>query len=188
MFSRGVQGRRFFCDKKQHVKVNAFSVLSQPESFDVDLTKIEKEFRELQFKFHPDQAAQSSSGASAGEVESRSAALNEAVRILRNPVWRAEHLLALKGQSPLQNEDSRIDDPLVMQRLIELQTEFEEAVEDGDDAGRERILGEVRADLELLAPEFAKHYRDDNMFGATQVLTKMILLDRFLARMDGAAT
>lgn len=82
----------------------------------MDLNAIEASFRQLQMKYHPDQ------NANAHEVEKKSSELNEAIRILRNPVSRAEHLMALRGASPLQDESSRVDDPELMFRLIELQS------------------------------------------------------------------
>lgn len=164
-------------------KVNAFAVFAQPESFDVDLDTIEASFRSLQMKYHPDQNANSTEPLDAAEIEKKSSELNEAVRILRNPVLRAEHLMALKGSSPLQDESSRVDDPQLMFQLIEMQSDYEE----GNAQEKEQILAQIRGQLKDLEPSFAQKYACGDLENATQVLTQMILLERFLQRMTGGA-
>lgn len=173
-------GARYLSTTTALPKVNAFSVFSQPEKFEVDLSSVEASFRTMQMKYHPDHNADANSA----EIEKKSSELNEAVRILRNPVSRAEHLMALKGSSPLQDESSRVDDPELMFKLIELQSDYE----DGDEKEKEKILAEIRGQLTDLEPNFAQAYAVGNFENATQVLTQMILLERFIERMSGGAT
>lgn len=75
---------------------NHFHVLGLEPSYDIDTAALERNYLALQQKHHPDRFA-------AGSVSERrvametSAALNEAYRVLRDPVRRAEYLCKLGG-------------------------------------------------------------------------------------------
>jgi molecular chaperone HscB len=86
--------------------MDPFATLGIARTFDVDLNSIEKTHRELSRALHPDKYV----GASATERRNslaKAVEVNEAWRIVRDPIRRAEALLALngvtlseKGQSP----------------------------------------------------------------------------------------
>ena len=98
------QKRTFTSENTNTPKINAFSILNQPVKFQINHNDIEQEFRKQQMKYHPDQQIQNNNNDT--DIEQKSSQLNEAIKILRNPVSRAEHLLALRGRSPLQDENS----------------------------------------------------------------------------------
>src|SRR5258708_31042264 len=65
-------------------------------AFAVDQQALERSYREIQSRVHPDRFAH------AGDAERRASLqwttrVNEAYRSLKNPVQRASHLLALQG-------------------------------------------------------------------------------------------
>jgi len=78
------------------VTLDPFAVLGLPRAFAVDLPAIEKTHRELSRALHPDKYA----GAAPTERRaalSKAVEVNEAWRVVRDPVRRAEALLALAG-------------------------------------------------------------------------------------------
>lgn len=76
--------------------LNYFHLFNLPESFFVDEQAVRQAYRRLQAQHHPDRYTGSSP-----EEQHRALAMasdvNEAWRVLRSPVLRAGHLLALRG-------------------------------------------------------------------------------------------
>lgn len=73
-----------------------FAFLGFEPGFDLDLPKLEQRFRELSRKLHPDRFARASAQERRFSLE-QTTLLNDAYKTLRDPVRRAEHLLALRG-------------------------------------------------------------------------------------------
>lgn len=73
-----------------------FTLLGAPRKYDLDLAALEKTHRDLSRELHPDKFA--SAGASERKAALEKAAdVNEAWRIVRDPIRRAEALFALAG-------------------------------------------------------------------------------------------
>ena len=73
-----------------------FAVLGIGKAFAVDLAAIEKRYKEMSRQIHPDRFARADARARRASME-RSVQLNRAYKTLRDPVKRAEYLLALAG-------------------------------------------------------------------------------------------
>src|SRR3982751_2508081 len=76
-----------------------FSFLGLPRLLTIDAADLERRFRALSRKFHPDFYYNAAPAERMASLE-RSSYLNDAVRALRNPVTRIEHLLAIEGLRP----------------------------------------------------------------------------------------
>jgi len=73
-----------------------FAVFGLPRCFHVDTAVLDKCYFDAQREFHPDRLV----GKSAGERQraiGRSMLINEAYQLLKSPLERARHLLALEG-------------------------------------------------------------------------------------------
>ena len=81
-----------------------FTFLGLPRKLLIDPQDLERRFRELSRKFHPDYFYNATSAERLASLE-RSSYLNDAYRTLRNPVSRIEHLLAIEGLPPARSED-----------------------------------------------------------------------------------
>lgn len=73
-----------------------FDLFGLPKTFDVSGPALDKQFRELSLRTHPDRFVRASAKEKIFAAE-RSTALNEAYRVLRDPVRRAFYLVALSG-------------------------------------------------------------------------------------------
>jgi molecular chaperone HscB len=71
-----------------------FELLGVPQGFD-EPAGLDEKFRALSRKFHPDRVPPAERVKAAGQMTT----LNDAYRTLKDPVRRAEHLLALRGIS-----------------------------------------------------------------------------------------
>ena len=80
-----------------------FSFLGLPRALVIDAGDLERRFRELSRRFHPDFYYNAPPAERLASLE-RSSYLNDAVRALRNPVSRIEHLLAIEGLPPARAE------------------------------------------------------------------------------------
>ncbi|HEX7665969.1 MAG TPA: Fe-S protein assembly co-chaperone HscB [Polyangiaceae bacterium] len=116
--------------------MNPFEVLGIEPRYDIDLKEVEKRHRELSKALHPDKFA--SDGASARrEAIERAAQVNEAWRIVRDHVRRAEALFALAGIAVGETNEPKSDQAFLMDMM-----EMREALSDARDA---KDLAKVRA-------------------------------------------
>ncbi|HEY1954658.1 MAG TPA: Fe-S protein assembly co-chaperone HscB [Polyangiaceae bacterium] len=113
-----------------------FTILGLPRRFDVDLRAAEKNHRELSRVLHPDKYA-GGSATERREALTKAADVNEAWRILRDPVRRAEALFQLEGIAVGETNEPKPDPELLMEVL-----EKREALAD---AKNERDVDKVRA-------------------------------------------
>jgi molecular chaperone HscB len=96
--------------------MDPFATLGLPPKYDVDLRAVEKTHRELSRALHPDRYA--SAGASERRAALNKAAdVNEAWRIVRDPVRRAEALFALAGVEVGETKEPKPDAELLMEVL-----------------------------------------------------------------------
>ena len=81
-----------------------FTFFGLPRRLVLDLQDLERRFRDLSRRFHPDYFYNASPAERLASLE-RSSYLNDAYRALRNPVNRIEHLLAIEGLPAATSED-----------------------------------------------------------------------------------
>ena len=134
--------------------LNYFELMNLPQTFDIDIDKLQQHLRLLQARFHPDSNPQDKNLASnleatyaqstseqplqdAAEVseaaaklasvkpEQASAIINEAYNTLKNPDSRAVHLLALKGV--VQSINQPIRDLDFLDAAMSFRIELEDA-------------------------------------------------------------
>lgn len=114
-----------------------FSLLGVPARFDLDKSELEARQRELSKVLHPDRFA------AAGAAERRAAlnkamSVNEAVRLLKNPVSRGHALLGRLLRGETEPPEARVAPTLLME-VMEWREELANAFARRDKAGVERI-------------------------------------------------
>lgn len=166
---------------------NYFALLGLPLRYAVDPEELERRYLERSRQVHPDRFV----GAEAGErVKALGASmeLNEAVKALRDPVRRAEHLLLLFGVAIGTNEQL---DPTFLMEILEAREELAEAQTRGDQAEVMRLEEEMQqrrdASIEAVAERFAAVESGETGAGRdallAQIKRELILLryvDRYL--------
>src|SRR5512134_1475347 len=100
-----------------------FELFGLPAAFSVDGEALERSYRQIQSRVHPDRFAH------AGDAERRASLqwttrVNEAYRTLKDPVQRAKHLLELHGVDVAFETDTQMPTDFLMQQL-ELREELE---------------------------------------------------------------
>ena len=95
---------------------NHFELFDLPVAFAIDLERLDRDYREVQGRVHPDRFA------AAPESERRlsmqwATQANEAYRTLREPLLRARYLLALKGYDTAEEDNTAMPADFLMEQM-----------------------------------------------------------------------
>ena len=148
-------------------KRDHFSLFGLPRKLWIEMSGLEKKFLELSWKLHPDKFVNASPADQELSLK-RSSELNDAYRVLRDPVARVEYLLELEGMRK-EGEHKQQAPPELLEEVFELNEsldELREAKASGGDLGslKQRLetakknfqekLGEVDAQLQEAAQQW----------------------------------
>ena len=96
--------------------MDPFATLGIEARFDVDLAAVERTHRELSRALHPDRYV--GSGASERRAAlGKAVEVNEAWRVVRDPIRRAEALLALRGVTLDEKSERKAEPEFLMEML-----------------------------------------------------------------------
>jgi molecular chaperone HscB len=123
--------------------VDPFETLGIPPRFDVDLGAVERRHRDLSRALHPDKFL----GASPSERRAalaKAVGVNEAWRIVRDPIRRAEALLALAGV-PVGEGAEPAAEPEFLMEMLEQREALSDAKQARDLASVRRLAAAIEA-------------------------------------------
>ncbi len=130
-----------------------FAFFGIPRRLTLDPQDLERRFRDLSRKFHPDYFYNAPPAERLASLE-RSSYLNDAYRTLRNPAARIEHLLAIEGLPPVKHEgegNAKVP-PALLEEVFALNEELDEIRElresGGDEAAIAARLAAARTPIE----------------------------------------
>ena len=140
------------------------SFLGLPRRLVIDPDDLERRFRELSRKFHPDYFYNASPTERLASLE-RSSYLNDAYRALKNPVSRVEHLLAIEGLPSPKSEDGTAKvPPSLLEEVFALNEELDEIRElreSGADPGNlQARLEKARAPIDAKRDEHERQLQE----------------------------
>jgi molecular chaperone HscB len=163
--------------------IDPFDLLGLEPRFAIDVSLLEQRHRDLSKALHPDRYA----GAPAAERRlslSRAIDVNEAMRILRDPVRRAEALLVRAGVAVGEVAEPKPPASLLME-MMEVREELAEARRAQDSAriakladGMKRRQSEVERELGRLFDGIPRD--DQSIAGALPALGELRYVRRFL--------
>jgi molecular chaperone HscB len=110
--------------------MNHFELFGLPSQFQLDGSLLSSQFRELQKRFHPDKFAIASERERLLAVQ-KAAQINDAYQVLKNPISRAEYILAEKGME-IRGEQQTMQDPMFLMEQMELREELEDIAGSSD--------------------------------------------------------
>jgi len=161
-----------------------FAILGVPESYDLSGDDLERKYRELSLRLHPDRFAKAPAAERVAAL-SKSTALNEAYRTLRSPVGRAEHLLELAGK-PLR-EGETVDQAFLLE-ILELREALAEARAADDTARADTLGAEVAARREAALGRLPELFAAGSLDEAKAELIALRYFQRFLDEHAGKDT
>ena len=145
-----------------------YEIFGLPRSLDLSLDDLQKRFYELSRQLHPDRFMQKPEAERQRALD-MSSALNDANRTLKDPIKRAQYLLALEGFE-IGEQRSKDVPPELLEEVFELNMALEE-MRSGDDSARPQLeaaeknfstmLTETDQQLRLLFGQYdSSHSRD----------------------------
>ena len=159
-----------------------FELFGLPPAFAVETDALERSYREIQSKVHPDRFAH------AGDAERRASLqwttrVNEAFQVLKNPVKRAKHLLELHGVDVAFETNTAMPPEFLIQQM-----ELRETLEEAKDAP---ALDALREDLLTQKSSLVKQIGalidvEHDYNGAAGLVRKLQFLDRLDEEIDAA--
>lgn len=155
--------------------ISYFELFDLPPAFELDVAGLQPRYRELQRRFHPDRFAAGPAEAQRAAV-AKAADINTAFQVLKDPVQRARHLLALAGH-PLNSEAATVSDTDFLMAQMELREQLDEAGGADELAG---LRGEAEDWLGNLGREFAVDHREGDWAEAADTVRKMQFMSRFI--------
>jgi molecular chaperone HscB len=147
--------------------VDYFALFEMPRKLWIEMGGLEKKFLQLSWKLHPDNFVNAAERERELSLE-KSSQLNDAYRVLRDPVARVEYLLGIEGMRK-EGEHKQQAPPELLEEVFELNEsldELREAKSSGGDlaALKSRLeaaqkkfqekLGEVDGQLQSTAKEW----------------------------------
>ncbi|MFZ9180250.1 MAG: Fe-S protein assembly co-chaperone HscB [Rickettsiales bacterium] len=146
--------------------INHFFNLNLEVKYELDLNLLEKNYLELQQKYHPDK--------SLSDLD-KSIAINESYKILSNPISRAKHLLELQNIFLDDDQKSLKPDIEILKEIILLQENIEDCQNIEQLNGYQQSIDNQCADLIL---QFLKNYQNKNFEIAGQNIIKIKYLKK----------
>lgn len=122
--------------------VDPFETLGIAPTFDVDLTSVEKRYRELAKVLHPDRHV-AGSPADRRIALGKAVEVNEAWRLLRDPIRRAEALLRRRGVKLEEGKEPK-PDPEFLMEMMEQREALAEARATREPAKVEALARDIR--------------------------------------------
>jgi molecular chaperone HscB len=130
-------------------KFDYFALFGLPRKLWIEMSGLEQKFLQLSWKLHPDNFVNASADEQASSLK-RSSEVNDAYRVLRDPVGRVEYLLEIEGARK-EGEQKQQAPPELLEEVFELNEsldELREAKESGAD------LETLKSRLELAQAGF----------------------------------
>ena len=154
--------------------LDKFALLGVPQGFD-EPQGLDEKFRELSRKLHPDRVAKEQRRKAVEQMT----AVNDAYKTLKDPVRRAEHLLALRGV----NGEPRMS-PEFLEQTLEDREKLEEAKASGQSL--EPLAQAVRRKRDETLQQ-VKELAATDPAAAAERLARMKYNARYLDEVEGRA-
>ena len=162
---------------------NHYALFGLPERFRCDTDALDRAYRALQSAVHPDRHAAADDAQRRLALQA-SARVNEAYRTLKDPVARAEYLLALHGV-----DSGSAREPGLPLAFLERQLERRELADDAASAGDLPTLAALQAAVRREAGEIEEEVavlleRDDALADARVPVRELRFLTKLHADID----
>ena len=162
-----------------------FDLFGLQPAFAVDEERLERAYREIQSRVHPDRFAH------AGDAERRASLqwttrVNEAYRTLRNPVARATHLLALNGVDVAFETNTAMPADFLTEQMG-LREALEDATGTKNPTALDQLGKRIAADQRKLEARLAERLDSERDYaGAADLVRELKFLEKLEAEIDAA--
>jgi molecular chaperone HscB len=142
-----------------------FAAFGLPRKLSVEMSALEQKFLRLSWKLHPDNFVNASEADRELSLQ-RSSELNDAYRVLRDPLARVEYLLQIEGQRK-EGEKKQQAPPELLEEVFDLNESLDELREAKESGGN---LAELKTRLQSAENNF--HEKLDEVDSQLQSVAK----------------
>lgn len=160
-----------------------FELFGLPALFNIDATRLDQAYRQMQAEVHPDRFASATDQERLQSLQWATLA-NEAYQTLKNPVSRARYLLLLNGIDTQEESNTAMPAAFLMRQM-----EWREAIEDARDSADTNALDtlsrELRQEAKRLQEDLSSALDDRKDYAGTcETVRKLRFLDKVQAEID----
>lgn len=157
---------------------NHFELLGLTQGFEVDPQDLERRWKERAAAVHPDRFA------GAAEAEKRvamqwSARINEAYRVLKDPLKRAQYLCEQAGY-PTENQPNVALEPAFLMQQMQWRETLEEVSDAGHLTSLAELEQEIRADRDHRMTQVAQLVAQRQWEDVVKRLHEWMFIEKFL--------
>lgn len=162
--------------------MNYFSLFNLPETLTLDPQALASAYQALQKLTHPDKFATASAQDQRIAMQ-KNAQVNDGYSVLKHPLSRAQHLLALRG-TVIDQEQQTLQDPMFLMQQMEWRETLEEICSDEDALldMQSEINQEITEKLALLTEWFAQSETSNE--DIANEIRKLTFIYKFSAQID----
>lgn len=175
-----------------------FEVLGLSRAYHLDAAELESRYLALQMQTHPDKFAKALPRERL-EAVVRNTELNDAYKVLKHDIKRAEYLLKLEGidigdekpQSTTGATKQLVVDPKLLIEVMELREALAEASDDGDDGKVQALSADVgkrqEAAMKIVEDGFSAYEKGDKsrLDAIARALVSLRYYQRFMDEVAG---
>jgi len=161
-----------------------FDIFGLAPSVDVDVKALEASYRKKSLELHPDRNPNARV-----EAASNTASLNEAFKVLKDPIRRAFYLLKLSGVD-LEREESgpqgrTLGLPMeFLEQILDQREALDEAKQRKDPVGARRMGESIRQQMDQAMALANQALRDGQVEVAKEQLSRVRYYQRFLEEVE----
>ncbi len=163
---------------------NYFTLFRLPENYAIDTATLEQTYRALAAQFHPDKFAAASSFEQK-QAMMMTATLNEAYRVLQNPLDRAAYLLKKQGIDADAPEHTQFAPEFLMQQM-EWRETFMDAKMNNDSAALNQLAQTITAEQQHLYQQLQTAFQSEQWHQAAECVRQGRFLNKLLQEIHSA--
>jgi molecular chaperone HscB len=150
------------------VSLNFFTLLNLPETFVIDLEKLDQNYQNIQKEIHPDRFAASNDEARLESIK-KTAQANNAYQTLKSPIRRAEYLLLLEGIHIDDEKYTAVPQDFLMQQM-EWREELESHKQ--NKVALEKLAQDIQKNKDAMIKELPKLFENKNNLDEAAKITR----------------
>ncbi|HYN53699.1 MAG TPA: Fe-S protein assembly co-chaperone HscB [Methylotenera sp.] len=156
---------------------NYFELFELESNFNIELAKLESNFRKIQSESHPDRFVTATPAEKLKSMQLATLA-NEAYQTLKKPANRAKYLLELQGIEAIAETNTKMPADFLMQQM-----EWREAIDDAKNANDisalDGLLHDMQIEAKVLNNQLGLLIDEHHDYqAATEATRKLIFIDK----------
>lgn len=165
------------------MSLNFFTLLQLPETFEIDLEKLDQNYQNIQKEIHPDRFAASDDEAKLESIK-KTAQANNAYQTLKSPIRRAEYLLLLEGIHIDDEKYTAVPQDFLMQQM-----EWREELESHkkNRVALEKLAQDIQKNKIEMIKELPRHFENkSNLDEAAKITRELNFIEKIEQHINDA--